>query len=116
MKRVSFKTAKALKEAGFPQDKGEYYYSYTGHLFHEKEAEDEETESLFFEASYAPYAMEVWLWLWREKNIDIDIITDVNRNVIAVFGEDIDDAPVDSDPEEAIVQAIEHIVENKLLK
>lgn len=117
MKRVSFSVAKAIKEAGYPQDKGEYYYSYTGHLFHEKEADDEETESLFFDASYDPFVLEVWLWLWREKKFEI-VLDVCNDGLVSVDEYEIGmhSGYLYNDPEEAIEKAIEYLVDNDLIK
>lgn len=118
-KRVSFKVAKAIKEAGYPQEKGEFYYSYTGHLFHENDASDEETESLWFCASFAPTYLDVWLWLWREKDIRIK---DTYDGAVWVWTNNNESSryryiSVDTkDPEEAIEEAIKHLVNENLLK
>lgn len=74
------------------------------------------------------YYLEVWLWLWREKHIAISpqlwyegldkwgsIIETATFYIIetATFYNELFDY---NDPEEAIIAAIEHIVDNKLLK
>lgn len=56
MKRVSLKVAKAIKDAGYPQDY--------------ENAEDTYT-NLIGGIWVKPTYIEVWLWLWREKKIDL---------------------------------------------
>lgn len=112
MKRVSFKVAKAIKEAGYPQECGLWYnkngveFSYT---------ED------YSECYARPTYIEVWLWLWREKKIhfcpyhngiEIDYTEgEYWQKYMEVHGlEEV------NDPEEAIIMVIEYLVNNNLIK
>lgn len=98
MKEVSFKVAKAIKEAGYPQV-GYYWYSPQGVECY--------SESDLDEVGYvsAPTYIDVWLWLWREKGIPIQID-------YAFCGIDCQI----NDPEEAIISAIEYLADNDLIK
>lgn len=71
-----------------------------------------------------PLAMEVWLWLWRDKNIrfDVEDLWDATlsypergcaSNTNQLGGICTQES---SDPEEAIIAAIEYLVDNKLFK
>lgn len=96
MKRVSFEIAKALKEAGYPQD------------------ENEELKMRGLpERVDVPTYIDTWLWLWREKGIKIS-----HRIGVNITGIEDNDAIDDSfdDPEEAIIAAIESLVKNDLIK
>lgn len=103
MKRVSFKVAKALKEAGYPQDY--------------KNAEDTYT-NLNGGIWVKPTYLQVWLWLWREKGIKLYLVPS-SLNDITVY---LDLEPIYGmnetvkDPEEAIDAALEYLVENDLIK
>lgn len=101
MKRVSFKVAKALKEAGYPQDRTNSHYTNCGELVYYGIAGETGFD--------APTYLEVWLWLWREKNISIDW----KDGYIYVNGEEIG---CFNEPEEAIIAAIEYLVDNDLIK
>lgn len=109
MKRVSFKTAKAIKDAGYPQyGHCEEYYDSCGKVV-DKMCD---MSKLVFPC---PTYLEVWLWLWREKYINIK---DTRDGAVWIW---VGDNPsiylqVSRDPEEAIVAAIEHLVENDLIK
>ena len=106
MKRVSLEVIKALKEAGykFTPIQSSFFVNDTNAWYSE---EDAELYSL-------PYVMEVWLWLWREKNIYIGLEAEsYPHNGMCVPS--YIDAPY-SDPEEAIIAAIEHLVNNDLIK
>lgn len=119
MKRVSFPVAKALKEAGYPQElkEGTIFYAENGLM-------DKYDSDLYelFDPMYCvcPYTMEVWLWLWREKKISIDV--DYLHGIFwgtFTFGEYVkndDGEPEHADPEDAIVSAIEYLVKNNLIK
>lgn len=114
LKRVSFKVAKAIKEAGYPQDETEYKYTKSGNVFVPKNRGEEEK----YAVCDAPYVTDVWLWLWREKNIYIDIDADYEGRAYAlikslpkIFG--ISKANY---PEEAITKAIGYLVDNDLIK
>lgn len=106
MKRVSFKVAKALKEAGYPQ--GSYCPQYK---------ENGEPENGFTDLGegciYAPYYLDVWLWLWREKGIALDPDEVGNDWYIDSAILPMETYP---DPEEAIIAAIEYLVNSNLIK
>lgn len=125
LKRVSFSVAKALKEAGYPQE-GVWYYSPDGRI---GEAVPDPEDYL------APTYLQAWLWLWREKKYRIllsasnqrwdevhGIVTGTDGEVCQSYhrGEKAYDATDHranwQDPEEAITEAINHLVEHKLLK
>lgn len=98
MKRVSFEVAEYIKKIGYPQDYIEYYYDYN-------ECMQKRDKCYVNCQCVAPTYLEVWLWLWREKGTPIHIDysfcrVDVNIN----------------DPEEAIITAIEYLVNNNLIK
>ena len=103
MKRVSFKVAKAIKEAGYPQDE---LKNPDSHWFY-----DEETKCDILRVTY----LEVWLWLWREKRIPISV-----HEVEDDFGGEVIGFNVwarggifeENGPEEAIIAAIEYLVDN----
>lgn len=104
MKRVSFKTAKAIKDAGYPQENCDEYLNKYGAI-----------DSYLGHNIARPYAMEVWLWLWREKDIRMPIgyhketfaVVD-ETNMIVFYSK--------NDPEEAIISAIGYLVDNDLIK
>lgn len=117
LKRISFEVAKAIKEAGYLQV-GYYWYSPQGVECY--------SESDLDELRYvsAPTYIDVWLWLWREKNIrfDVEDLWDAelsypergcasNTNQLGGIC-----TPEVSDPEEAIIAAIEYLVDNNLIK
>lgn len=140
MKRVSFEVAKAIKEAGYLQDKSEYNEGYAISEVHYKVYSSRDARwypssadtgrMLSFDDDYyypedcgeycvAPYYMEVWLWLWREKGLYIDIdCTDSNTSEAAMLlkGRKFFDFFENTDPEEAIIAAIEYLVIHKLIK
>lgn len=113
MEKVSFKIAKALKEAGYPQ----YINILDGY-----DIRGEET--IAYSSSkrleyVAPTYMEVWCWLWREK--EIKIVPEPRQKVFvyikASFYELLKEfASGFEDPEEAIIAAIEYLVDNNLIK
>lgn len=99
MKRVSFKVAKAIKEAGYPQDE---LKNPDSHWFY-----DEETKCDILRVTY----LEVWLWLWREKKIRINCNYD-KYNLPPTWWCNNEDTSNFDDPEEAIIAAIEYLVDN----
>lgn len=113
MKRISFKVAKALKKAGYPQDKndktvvyptrGEFKGTLCGFNSYVPERDK-------FSIN-APTYLDVWLWLWREKGIRIH--NEYKKVIIMPMGVLIE---CENDPEEAIIAAVKHIVENNLIK
>lgn len=116
MKRVLFKVAQALKEAGYPQDYGE------GTLYFAEDAKqylyDSELYPFYGEVfCVCPTYLEAWLWLWREKKIKVSLelscrtLTSINADY---WIGDIDNIP--KDPEEAIIAAIDYLCDNDLIK
>lgn len=118
-KRVSFEVAKAIKEAGYPQS-----------FYCPQYKENGELENGFTDLGegciYAPTYIDVWLWLWREKKKSISIICDEDDRLeanwyvnaekliggIGSFTEQV----FFEDPEDAIIAAIEYLVDNDLVK
>lgn len=117
MKRVSFAVAKAIKEAGYPQDiyNMEFYYAENGLIW----VYDPETYETLDDAIYCvcPLVMDVWLWLWREKKKDIDITFSTDEGGWTFMQ---NPSPCDcglyNDPEEAIEAAIKYLVDNDLIQ
>lgn len=110
MKRVSFKVAKAIKDAGYPQGHLPFY-DISGDLW-----EDGISDNFHFPC-FAPTYVEVWLWLWREKKTHI--LLD-NGAVVSMQDTDflwhVAYQNNCSDPEESIKEAIEYLAENNLIK
>ena len=124
MKRVSFKVAKAIKQAGYPQEKkdGTALYPVNGEFkgklcSYNSDAPERDKQSIV-----APTYLEVWLWLWREKKCYIQhelcfrndnessfVCVDKINNIAWVKS-------LSEDPEDAIIAAIERLVEKDLLK
>ena len=112
LKRVSFKVAKAIKDNGYPQIFVDCAYYEDNNLHHTEDPYNNCRTII----AYAPTYLEVWLWLWKEKNIKFSVepnddlsecyTTDIGY-LISEFGDD---------PEEAIVSAIEYLVDNDLIK
>lgn len=115
MKRISFKVAKAIKEAGYPQ----HSLNEVASLAYDDDGEIWEM-GYFDQNPYLEYYsiytyLDIWLWLWREKEIYIKIektycvIWFDYKNELKFFA-------VKKSPEEAIIAAIEHLVDNDLIK
>lgn len=112
LNRVSFKVAKAIKEAGYPQGNGQYY------------AEDglivtKDKDTKFLCRYYIPSYIEAWLWLWREKNIQISPSKGLALSKINDQWENLIPRKLwkdYTDPEEAIIAAIKYLVTNNLIK
>lgn len=108
MKRVSLKVAQAIAKAG--------YWCKYGHRCEVQENVD--SEQLLLNVDYSllslgvPTYLEVWLWLWREKNIVIEPVYCEEGWTVLIHGVQ----GFFKDPEEAIIAAIEHLVENDLIK
>lgn len=135
MKRVSFEVAKHLKEVGYPQEHNAPCYitenctkSYNleiitnelrlrlktykeGQYIEEFQFSDKRCKP---PRCYAPTYLDVWLWLWREKKIYIGLEAESYPHDGMCVPSYID-APY-SDPEEAIIAAIEYLVTNDLIK
>lgn len=81
---------------------------------------DEIEPSFYGSAIAAPTYLEVWLWLWQVKKICINCNLD-KYNLIPQWWCNNEDGinyntPNFNDPEEAIIAAIEYLVENDLIK
>lgn len=124
MKRVSFETAKALKDAGYPQECNVHipYYDWDGQYHYGSEIGA--PRSSFYSRVYAPTYIDAWLWLWRVKNIQLEVngICDYHKPFMFV-GCDCGTLQLGGitteefkDPEEAIIAAIEILVTNNLIK
>lgn len=132
MKIISFKVAKAIKEAGYPQDKSEYNEGYAiSKVYYDVYSSRDDRwypssadtgHRLSFDDDYyypedcgefcvAPTYLDVWLWLWREKKIWIQVRHMGNGNWFRCYVTEQDF----SDPEEAIIAAVKHIVEQNLI-
>lgn len=132
MKKVSFEIAKALKEAGYPQavneeDSGrvdvvfsnepDNYLSYEGAEI-QGYLKDQYLEKHNIEYCIAPTYLETWIWLWNEKEITIDVDTDYfnDGNGARCFVNETHEECIGNSPEEAIVTAINYLVEHNLIK
>lgn len=110
MKRVSLKVAKYIKEKGYPQRIECGWFYKDGKLICVQTA-----DVLITVDCIAPTSLEVWLWLWREKGIKLmptptfDEMGNETQNVAVVMPSHYLEA---QDPEEAIVAAIEYMVDN----
>lgn len=116
-KRVTLKVAKAIKEAGYPLTKvvcGKYD-GHTPVMYAEPINEENWADC---DSWYLPTYLEVWLWLWREKKACISILFDEGNCGIEIWNKQtfLRDFESTFDPEEAIIAAIEYIVDNNLLK
>lgn len=116
-KRVSFSVAKALKEVGYPQGitRDVYFIKEDGKTCIEYPIGVCISSSVALPQGYIadiPYAMDVWLWLWREKHIAIELLHTFKQG----WGSNLLRYHYHKDPEEAIIAAIEYLIENKLLK
>lgn len=108
-KIVSFEVAKTIKEAGYPQLKADWSYSaYNGELYNLVDTED------YFIS--APTYLDVWLWLWKVKDIKLSVaeIDDVVKAYIRGSKPLI--SQFSADPEGAIINIIEFLVDNDLIK
>lgn len=114
MKRVSFKVAKAIKNAGYPLEIK---------LIEEAEKLGWNDKAFFTgmaTCALLPTCIEVWLWLWREKGIYIDIASSKLGTQIDIWDSEQhnimgDNTVFYSSPEEAIIAAIEHLTDNDLI-
>lgn len=111
MKRVSFKVAKAIKEAGYPQDYTEFYYDYNGCI--------QKRSNCYVNCKcVAPTYLDIWLWLWREKKamLNVDGFELGMAEVVIYLQNSIYNTNhIANDPEEAIIAAIEYLVEQKMI-
>ena len=123
MKKVSFKVAKAIKEAGYPQDNHTAIYLEDGSCIYTGGLLDTGSSIYYKIVSY----IEVWLWLWQEKGIKLEVHHPIDLDKPNFFDEErvycatgYDVAYADeceyANPEDAIVAAIDCLVENNLIK
>lgn len=114
-KIVSFKVAKVIKEAGYPQNTRKVYALQSRGSI--KEGEIIDCSWTTINTASIPTYLDVWLWLWREKNIRIrEYITKIviyNNDEIGYITQLLN---THNDPEEAIITAIEYLVDNNLIK
>lgn len=106
MKKISFNVAKVIKKAGYPQDYTEFYYDYNRCV-------QRRTNCYVNCQCVAPTFLEVWLWLWREKKIAIEADYSLQHGYWingGICGESFED------PEDAIIAAINYLVDNDLIK
>lgn len=128
MEKVSFKTAKAIKEVGYPLERFQtvsreqfesghgYKYSTDKNFYSESPSilhpEDNDTIDMYYCSTY----LEVWLWLCREKKMLLSIQEFCGEwNVYSPQAHG-HIAEHFTDPEKAIIAAIEYLVENNLIK
>lgn len=121
MKRVSFKVAESIKEAGYPQDKHNVGYvtekcTDRFNVYHEGDLTD--NASRMIKKISAPTYLDVWLWLWRCKKSCIGILFDEGDCAVEIWSNKsfLRDFESKFDPEEAIANAIDYLVENELIK
>lgn len=97
MKKISLKVAKAVEKAG-------YSFSY-------------EVNEYF--TQYFPTYIEIWLWLWREKKamLIVDGFELGMAEVVIYLQNSIYNTNhIANDPEEAIIAAIDYLVDENLIK
>lgn len=109
MKTVTFKVAEAIKKAGYPQEKlTDKVYLVNG----DKEGNlAHYTSALFYDSIVAPTYIEVWLWLWKEKKYSINVDCHIGGKWSTDMS--MEDYP---DQEEALIAAIDYLVDNDLIK
>ena len=106
MEHVSFEVAKAIKEAGYPQESDKVYLPdgvFCNYISH------------FINYYAAPTYYDVWLWIKREK--DIKIVFDYYTQLCTIYINDIRKETFNfSRPMESFIDAIEYLVNKNLLK
>lgn len=133
MERVKFEVAKALKEAGYPQDKSEYdegyaiskvYYDvYSSRDYRWYPSSADTGRLLSFDNDYyypedcgefcvAPSYMEAWLWLWEEKKFIIEL----QGQRTTGWSTPLFPNRFFHNQEQAIIAAIDYLVEYNLIK
>lgn len=119
---VTFKVAKALKEAGYWNPGTIIKCSYNNSCYIDDGRFYKDGCVCPWDRLYpAPTYIETWLWLWREKKNEIDIQVLSRRGGggrVRVFPDYFKLSKVFelNDPEEAIAKAIDYLVENNLIK
>lgn len=119
-KRVSFKVAKAIKDAGYPQDNvpiTEIGWYNIARVYTKQLPTYWEGDHRF--VAIAPTYLDVWLWLWRDKRFAIPADyfgydNDYWSSCVPISGNRFEFFEP-HDPEEAIIAAIEYIVDHNLL-
>lgn len=120
LKKVSFEVAKALKAAGYPQYP--IIPSYQDDIL-KKFIEKREDLCDNVPTYFCPAYLEVWPWLWREKRIFIE--PSVHFNLVKGYyvtafiiglGDNVSKHIETSGIEEAIITAIDYLVESNLIK
>lgn len=121
MKKVSFEVAKTIKKVEYPQGNTDECYLTANHNEFYKIGQivdnaDREWAVLTKHLADAPTYFEVWTWLWQEKDIHIEIIdSKITKQCYATINDEKDTILFNS-VEEAIIAAIEYLVENDLIK
>lgn len=115
MKRVSFKVAKAIKNSNYPQKIG---ISDKRYIIGPGIKTNEPIESIGIKDEYrnidyvlAPTYIELWLWLWQEKKIAIEVNHSFKEGWFSSLLRD----ERFSTQEDAILAAIEYLVDNNLV-
>lgn len=112
MKQVSIKAANAIANAGYF---GKYYRKCSvQEIVDSNRLVLNRDNSL--ESNRVPFYLEVWLWLWREKRIPLELLRSTEKDVWYVLYDGGYEMPRKDDPEEAIIAAIEYLVDNDLIK
>lgn len=112
MEYVSFEVAKAIKEAGYPQESDKVYLPdgvFCNYISH------------FINYYAAPTYFDVWLWIWREKKIAIPVDYfgyDNNywTSCVPLGNDKFEFFEPLKDPEDTIIAAITYMVNKNLLK
>lgn len=111
-KRITFKVAKAIKEAGYPFVNGVSII-----LEHCKE---DTNKWDFWSGIVDTTYLDVWLWLWTEKGIRLQPDSD-RKEIVDIYMDNTFFYTLRKEnktvsPEEAIIAAIEYLVDNNLIK
>lgn len=115
MKRVSFEVAKALKEAGYPQNpyNTTLWFNLNGEQISDDAVIDDDVD--INTVCAAPTYFEAWVWLFNKKDIVIEPKCQINDNGKCYWENGYIDCTY-YDQEEALEAAIEYIVASKRLK
>lgn len=105
MKRVSYRIAKAIKKAGYPQEDCDGYLNKYGAV-----------DAYLGYNIARPTYLDVWLWLWGEKRIEIEVLNDGIGGLLAQIRIQSRPSFFKKDPEEAIIAAIEYLADNNLIE
>lgn len=116
-KRVSFKVAKALKEAGYWDPNTTLTSQYNNPCYAKNEKLYENGCICDWEDVFpAPTYLDVWLWLCREKGKDSMTCYFKDRRRWSCWITGMERTISENDPEEAIIAAIDYLVDNDLIK